>query len=270
MRVGCVGVGTMGGPIAAALAGAGFDVAVHDPSPTAVARTGLPQATPAELAERDVVVLSLPTPEVVLDVVPALVGTTVLDTSTVGPDTSLAAAEVLEGRYADCPVLGRPAAVGRWTIPVGGSQELVDLAAQVLAPVAARVVGVGPTGSAATLKVLNNLMLGVVNAATAEVLALAEASGLDPAVFVDTLVDSGAASVSGLFREVAPRAVRRDYTPTFSVALLHKDNAIALDLARRHGVELPVAQAAQELNGQALAHGRGDLDSIAVLEELLG
>ncbi len=264
----------MGRLVAERLAGAGHEVTAYD-----VHRDTL-HALPAEVARADglddlvgceVVVLSLPTPAVVLDVVQALApgAPSVLDTSTVDPGTTRAAAEVLTatgGRYADCPVLGRPSAVGSWTIPVGGDDDLVALAGEVLAPLAKRVVGVGPTGAAATLKVLNNLMLGVINSATAEVLTLAEASGLDPAVFVDTLLDSGAASVSGLFREVAPRAVTGDFAPTFSVALMHKDNALALALADSVGVRADVGRAAQALNQRALDAGLGAEDSIAVLK----
>ena len=79
----------------------------------------------------------------------------------------------------------------------------LDLA-DLLAPVAARVVPVGDVGAGATVKVVNNQMLAIINAGTAEALALAAAAGLDPGVFVDTVIDSGAASVSGLFRDVAP------------------------------------------------------------------
>ena len=270
----------MGSPIALRLHEAGRHVVVHDPDEGSVAALGAlgleAGGSAAGVAKScHVVILSLPTPEVVRAVVAEMTaarcGPTVLDTSTVGPDTSEACAVDLEtvgGRYADCPILGRPEAVGTWTIPVGGHPDLVATAETVLAPLARRVVGVGPTGAAATLKVLNNAMLGVINAATAEVLVLAEAAGLAPEVFVETLVDSGAASVSGLFRDVAPRAVRGDFAPTFSVRLMHKDNALALELADRHTVQTPVTQAAQRVNVLALEAGLGDEDSIAVLQVL--
>ena len=87
------------------------------------------------------------------------------------------------------------------------------------------------SGAAATLKVANNLMFSVINAVTAEALLLAQAAGLDPGVFVDTVVDSGAATVSGLFRSIAPRAVDGDFAPTFSLDLVRKDNDLAVQLA---------------------------------------
>lgn len=280
-RIGVVGLGAMGRPIAAALAGAGAEVQVFDVSSAAVQRAeaeGLrPAPTVAVIAgECDVVVLSLPTPAVVLDVVGQLAAAgrtlTVLDTSTVDPETSRAAAALLEGGcgYGDCPVLGRPEAVGRWTVPVGGDERVAAVAAEVLAPVAARVVRVGDVGSAAGIKVLNNLMLGTINAITAEVLLLAEAAGLDPGTFVDVVVDSGAASVSGLFRDVAARAVDGKFDPTFSLTLMHKDNRLALAMADAYGVPMVVGSATQTLNTLGVAAGHGNEDSIAVLKALEG
>jgi 3-hydroxyisobutyrate dehydrogenase len=278
--IGVIGLGAMGRPIAAALAGAGADVRVFDVSEAAVQRAeaaGLRAcATVAAVAaECDVVVLSLPTPAVVLDVVGQLAAggrpLTVLDTSTVDPPTTPAAAALLEGGgYGDCPVLGRPEAVGRWTVPVGGDERVAAVAADVLAPVARRVVRVGEVGSAVAIKVLNNLMLGTINAITAEVLLLAEAAGVDPGTFVDVVVDSGAASVSGLFRDVAVRAVDGNFDPTFSLNLMHKDNRLALAMADSYGVPMVVGSATHTLNTLAVAAGHGEEDSIAVLKALEG
>lgn len=278
--VGVVGLGAMGGRIAAALVAAGRSVDVFDVSEASVARAVAQGARSGgsvrAVAEGcDVLVLSLPTPEVVRSVADELVTAgrpvTVLDTSTVDPTTSRAVAERLSpvgAAYADCPVLGRPEAVGRWTVPVGGAVEVVDCAAEVLAPVAARVLRVGDVGSAAAIKVLNNMMLGTINAVTAEVLVLAQAAGVDPGTFVDVLVDSGAASVSGLFRDVAARAVAGDFDPTFSLRLMHKDNRLALALADELGVPMVVGGATQTLNTMGLAAGHGAEDSIAVLKVL--
>lgn len=280
---GVLGLGAMGARMAAALAAASRPVVAFDV--TAVARervgsTGIDVVdSVAEAARRcDVLVLSLPTPAVVLEVVEDIVGSggtagTVLDTSTIDGDTARLAADRLAASgwaYADCPVLGRPERVGAWTIPVGGSAEAAATAADVLAPLAARVVRVGDVGTASTLKVLNNLMLGTINAVTAELLVLAEAAGLDPGVLVDVVVDSGAASVSPMFRDVAARAVDGDFDPVFTLRLLHKDNGLAIALAERLGVPLFAGRAAQELNTMALDAGFGDEDSIAVVKALEG
>lgn len=282
LRVGVVGLGAMGGRLALHLHDAGRPVLAHDVDPqtrAALAGAGVDVRDSLEdlAVGCDVVVLSLPTPAVVLEVVTRIVAaagprpTLVLDTSTIDPGTAQQAASTLSAvgvAYADTPVLGRPASVGSWTFPVGGDPAAAATAAAVLDPVAARVVPVGEVGAASTLKLLNNLMLGTINAVTAELLAVAEVAGLDPGLFYDVVVDSGAASVSPMFRDVAGRAVDGDFTPVFPVRLMHKDNALALALAEGHDVPVHVGRAAQRLNTSALEAGLGDEDSIAVLKPL--
>lgn len=281
--VGVIGLGAMGLRLATRVAAAGTTVRVFDSSPAAAARAaeeGLDVvADVRELADCHAVVLSLPTPAVVLGVVAELASAahdrggavTVLDTSTIGPADARAAAQVadeLGQAYADCPILGRPESVGNWTFPVGGEDDAVAMARRVLAPVARLVVGVGPVGTASATKVLNNLMLGTINAVTAELLVLAEAAGLDPGRWVDVVVDSGAASVSPIFRDVAARAVDGDFEPTFTLQLMHKDNGLGLDLADELRVPMVTARAAQHLNTMGLAAGHGAEDSIAVVKVL--
>jgi 3-hydroxyisobutyrate dehydrogenase-like beta-hydroxyacid dehydrogenase len=281
--VGVVGLGAMGLRLATHIAEAGTAVRALDPSAEA-ARRAAEQGVEvvgelSDLATCEAVVLSLPTPAVVLDVVTALSSAawdagsaiTILDTSTIGPADARAAAEVAAEHghvYADCPILGRPESVGRWTFPVGGGEDALAVARRVLAPVARLVEGVGPVGTASATKVLNNLMLGTINAVTAELLVLAEAAGLDPGRWVDLVVDSGAASVSPLFRDVAARAVDGDFDPTFTLQLMHKDNGLALELADQLRVPMITGRAAQDLNTMGLAAGHGAEDSIAVVKVL--
>lgn len=283
---GVVGLGAMGMPMARAISGSPGRTVVFDVNPGArerAATAGLDVADTLEdlVRQVDVVILSLPVPSVVEAVVGDIVRLltqplTVLDTSTIDPDTARRCSDALaarNGEYVDCPILGRPASAGGWTLPVGGSRAGFELARQAMAPVARSVVHVGEVGAGHTMKLLNNLMLGTINAATAEVLLLARAAGVDPGLFVDMIVDSGAASVSGLFREIAPRAVDGDFEPTFSLRLMHKDNALALRLADSLGIPLGVAGATQVLNTMAVAAGHGNEDSVAVLrvlEELTG
>lgn len=279
--VGVVGLGAMGAGIARVLAEAGRPPrAVHDVRDEARARaadSGLHAVgSLADLAAAcEVVVLSLPAADVVAEVLRELLDAgrdlLVVDTSTIGPDSAREHAETAAAAgsaYVDAPILGRPDLAGRWTIPLGGSAHDAARAAEVLAPVADRIVHVGPSGAAATIKVANNLMFSVINAVTAEALLLVEAAGGDPGVFVDTVIDSGAATVSGLFRSIAPRAVDGDFTPTFSLDLTRKDNALAVDLARAAGVELSVADAALSLHDAAVRAGHGAEDSVSVLRLL--
>jgi 3-hydroxyisobutyrate dehydrogenase len=282
--VGVVGLGAMGMPIAHALS-TRVPVLAHDVSSAVRARAlaaGIPVAESlTQLAQScNTVVLSLPqaavVEEVVAEITPAAPGLLVLDTSTIGPEDSrrIGALALAEGStYLDTPILGRPEMVGSWTVPVGGPVAAYDAVARILEPIAQRVVHVGDLGAAATLKVANNLMFSVINAVTAEALLLVQAAGLDPGVFVDTVVDSGAATVSGLFRSIAPRAVAGQFEPTFSLELVRKDNDLAVQLATSLGLDLTVGSAARDLHDRAVLAGHGSEDSIAVLrllEEELG
>lgn len=277
--VGVVGLGAMGLPMATALAGAG-PVLAWDATAAArdrAADAGVTVAASLDDVAREcrTVILSLPSSAVVEDVLRSLVAAApallVLDTSTIGPDDSRrlhALALESDSTYLDTPVLGRPEMVGSWTVPMGGPVSAHTAVSGVLAPVAKRVVHVGDVGAAATLKVANNLMFSVINAVTAEALLLARAAGLDPGVFVDTVVDSGAATVSGLFRSIGPRAVEGDFTPTFTLDLVRKDNDLAVQLAASLGLELSVGAAARDLHDRAVLAGHGAEDSIAVLRLL--
>lgn len=291
--VGVIGLGTMGGVIARALGELG-PVVVHDVSAEACSRAaeaGLQvAASPADLARRTTrVILSLPNAEVVSAVLDEVLGEwtksaagsdrrviegLVIDTSTIGPGAARAHAARATGVgavYLDAPILGRPGSVGSWTIPYGGEPaDWLDPMAveQLLDPLAARVSHVGGPGAGAVLKVVNNQMLAAINAVTAEALLLATAAGLDPGVFVDTVIESGAASVSGLFRDVGPRAVDGDFAPTFSLDLMRKDNALAADLAQECGLDLAVTRAALATHTAAVDAGFGSEDSIAVLKLL--
>lgn len=219
----------------------------------------------------ETIILSLPSPEAAVSVCGELAPWPglVLDTSTVGPSTSRLCAEILGGdRYCDSPILGRPDGVGVWTIPIGGSLTSTQRAVDTLRPLARHIVRMGDVGTAATLKVVNNMMFSAINAVTAEALVLARAAGLDPTTFVSLISESGAATVSGLFRDVAPRAVTGDYAPVFSLNLLAKDAGLALELAESLGVPVDVVRASQRLNLAGLAEGAGDLDTIAVVKAL--
>ncbi|MHB0870825.1 MAG: NAD(P)-dependent oxidoreductase, partial [Chloroflexota bacterium] len=240
--------------------------------------------SPREVAEgAEVVLLSLPMPADVESVVTgpsgllsaARTGQVIVDLSTVDPGSTrkMAAAAGEKGvGYLDAPVLGRPQGCGNWTLPVGGDEAALERVRPVLEKLARRVVLVGPSGHGNVVKLLNNLMFGAINAVTVEVMALAARVGMPPKVFVDLVTESGAATVSNLFKEVGPKVLARDFTPLFGIALLHKDNALALNMAREAGMPMVLSGATQLLNEMALARGLGKEDTAAVVkvyEELL-
>ncbi len=288
MKVGLIGLGTMGGRMASALVGAGHTVLGWDIDRGAEDRASAVgvqiRSSPAEVAEgAEVVLMSLPAPADVAAVVTgtdgllnqASRGMVIVDLSTVDPGSTQKMAEAARERgvgYLDAPVLGRPQACGNWTLPVGGDETSLEKARPVLEKLAKRVVLVGPSGHGNVVKLLNNLMFGAINSITVEVMALSACMGMPPKVFVDLVSESGAATVSNLFKEVGPKVLSRDFTPLFSIALLHKDNALALAMAQQAGVPMVLSSATQLLNEMALAKGLGREDTsaaIKVYEDLL-
>lgn len=274
-----VGLGTMGGRVAARAVEQGRVVVGWDPSSDARERadgTGVRVADAAEcVAAAPVVVVSVPEPEHVRDLANdvlqrAQTGTVVVDLSTIDPHTARTAASALADHgvgYLDTPVLGRPEGVGNWTLVAGGPQELVDwVQPLLLETAAARVTRVGSVGAGSIVKLLNNLMFGAINAVTAEALALCRDNDVDPDVFSQTVAESGAATVSNLFRNLAPRIVSGDDDPIFAMDLLAKDNRLALELATESGTAAPIAATVSNLNQQTLDLGLGPRDSAAIYQ----
>ncbi|MCU1437278.1 MAG: hypothetical protein JWP66_365 [Naasia sp.] len=278
-RIAVLGLGTMGGRAAAAIAAAGSTVVGFDPVPAArerAAEAGIAVVDTAEeaVAGADLVIVSVPRPEHVLQLVrgalqSAPAGAVIVDLSTIDPRTAKIAAGELAERgviYLDSPVLGRPAGVGSWTLVVGGDVAAVERVTPILeGSVARRVVQVGDTGAGSVVKLLNNLMFGAINAVTAEAMEICHRAGIDEEVFVRAIVDSGAATVSNLFRDIAPRIASGDDDPVFSLDLLAKDNRLAIQLARDSGVDSPIADAVGGVNERAVQMGFGSRDSIAVI-----
>ncbi|SDR86456.1 NAD(P)-dependent oxidoreductase [Microlunatus soli] len=277
--VGVIGLGAMGRPAAAALARR-FPVAGYDPVRTALdaaVQDGVVgyDSPAATAAAADLIVLSLPTPAVVRSVVDDLGrsadGKIIADLSTIDPGTAREVAAALEPsgtRYLDAPVLGRPASCGNWTLPCGGDETAVEAFAEVaIGTIAAAVERVGTVGSGATLKVCNNLMFASINTITAEVVDLAERAGVDPAVFARVVGGSGAATVSGLFNDIAPRMAEHRYAdPTFAIRLLAKDVGLGAELAASLQRDLPVTRIVKDITDCAVRQGLGDLDTAAVVE----
>ncbi len=277
-RIAVLGLGTMGARAAAALAAAGHEVSGADP--VEAARTGAeaagvrtsPDAASAVVGAR-VVVLSVPKPEHVRSLADgplrdAASGTIVVDLSTIDPDTARSVSQdlaTLGVTYLDSPVLGRPAGCGAWTLVVGGPEPAIDGVRPLLEGTLARqVIRVGDVGAGSVVKLLNNLMFGAINAVTAEAMHVCEAAGIDRTAFVEAVIDSGAATVSNLFRDIAPRLASGDDDPVFALDLLAKDNRLARELGSAMGVATPIADAVVTLNQRAVDRGHGSRDSIAV------
>jgi len=267
--VGLVGVGTMGKCMLVHLQKAGYGVIAYDPFPGArqfIESQGAELADgPADLAKKaKLVIMSLPAPKQVLETVNAIADSltpehVVVDTSTVSPDTSKEGAKIAGSAgagYVDAPILGRPSAAGNWLLPSGGTESAIEFARPALETFAKSVIRVGDTGAGNTFKLLNQLMFSVINGITAEVMALADVLGIDGKTFYDVISNSGAATVSGLFKESAGRIVEERFdSPTFTLELLCKDAGLGIQMAKNAGVTPLIAGFVQAINENAGGKG---------------
>ncbi len=280
-KVGLVGCGRMGRCMLESMLNAGFSVVVYDNFPAAAeaaAALGAERAqTPADLAAKaSVILLSLPGPaqlETVIFGADGLSsglseGSIVIDTSTVDPQTTRSICSRLAEKgasYLDCPILGRPSATGKWMLPTGGEPAALERAKPILLTFAANAVSVGDSGAGNALKLLNQMMFTCINAVSSEVMAICEHVGIDKKVFFDTVGGSSAATVSGLFREVARNIVEDNFnSPAFTVDLLIKDTKLALQMAKDADAPSVIAGTVQMYNEIAHAQGLGAQDTSAL------
>jgi len=282
MNVGIIGVGTMGSKMAGKLINAGYAVFTRDIDEAAEERARKLGAkvvnSPKEVAEyTEIILLSLPMPsdvkEVVLEEDGILTNSknnrTIVDLSRVDPfstQNNEEEAKKVGVSYIDAPVLGRPQKCGNWTLPVGGDKKDLEKVRKVLEILAAKIIYVGPSGYGNIVKLLNNMMLGAINSVTAEILAICTKLGMSPKVLYETIANSGAASVSNLFKELGPKILNRDFEPLFAIDLLHKDVRLGIQMAKQVGVPLFVSEANQRLNEMARLMGFGKEDTASVIK----
>ena len=280
--VGLVGLGTMGKIIASRLVENKFEVIGYDISleaRRAAEDIGVKVTERlADIGERsDVVLLSLPGPQEVREVVGGEngllskmhSGQIIVDLSTVDPFTTnevARKAKEKEVEYLDAPILGRPVSIGRWVSPVGGERKILEKCKPVLKTFCSKLVHVGPSGAGNTVKLINQLMFSTINAITAEVLAIAKKIGLSPEVVFNTISQSGAATVSGLFCEVGKKIVKEDFEPIFSIELLCKDNGLGIEMAKKYGAFPLISSYVQMLNEIANIKGLGNKDTAALIK----
>jgi 3-hydroxyisobutyrate dehydrogenase len=190
-------------------------------------------------------------------------------TLTVGWVRELAAIAAAEGSsFCDAPVTGSKlaAAAGELNFLVGASPADAARLRPILEPMARSVTVVGPAGSGATLKLVNNFLAGVQVAALGEAVAWLERTGLDRTQAL-TLLTEGAPG-SPLVKTIAARIAAGDFTPNFKLALMAKDLGYARLEAAAAGVPLATATAALEDFRRAVAAGLGDQDMAAVGQPL--
>ncbi|RLV48738.1 NAD(P)-dependent oxidoreductase [Nocardioides mangrovicus] len=276
MRVAVIGTGIMGVGMAGSLAREGHDVVVWNRSRDKAEATGLEVAESVgdAVTGADAVVTILFDADAVLaqtaDIAGALgEGAVWLQASTVGPagmGRIAEAAGAARGRLLDAPVLGtrKPAQEGALTVLVSGAEAARDQAGPVLAAIGARTVVAGDEiGAASALKLACNSWVGLITAGTAQALALAQAQGVEPGLFLEAIeggaVDSTYAHVKG------GAMLKESYDDvSFQVDGVRKDTRLMIDAAREAGMATPLLEAVVGLFDVASERGHGGEDMAAV------
>ena len=283
-RVGFIGLGIMGAPMAANLLRAGFDVTVWNRSPSRTApllEAGANGAdSPADVAAASEVTLSCVTnsgdvEEVALGpngvIEGAKPGSAYIDCSTIAPETARKVAAALAKRgvaMLDAPVSGGDigAQAGTLAIMVGGEEETFERCLPVLQAMGKTIVHVGPSGAGQVVKLCNQIAGALNLLAAAEAIGLARRAGVDPNKMLE-VVSAGAAG-SWMLSNLAPRAVRGDYAPGFMVDLMQKDLRLVLDAANETHTPLPGAALVSQLFQSIQAEGRGTDGTQALVDAI--
>ncbi len=280
-NVSFIGLGKMGLPMSRNIMQAGFPLTVHNRSRGKVAALAAEGATAAEssaeaAATTDIICLCVPVPEDVETVIlgpdgvlaGARSGSLVVDFSTIDPATNRKVAAVLAEQgvgYLDAPVSGGPpgAEAGNLTVMCGGSEADYARALPVMEAVGEKIVHAGPIGAGSTVKLINQMLVGVNLSGAVEGFVLGAKAGIDPELLLDVV--SSASGDSLQLRRCFPDFVfKNSYDPAFSANLLYKDIMLALGIGRELNVRLNLGNLALQAYEEVRNHGLGEQDFAVV------
>ena len=283
-RVAILGLGIMGSGMAGRVLAANFPLTVYNRNPEKAKRFADAGAfvadSPREAAARSEIVISMVADDTSSRAIwfgseGALAGANknaVLiesSTLTVSWVKELAAAAAERGcELLDAPVTGtKPhAASGELIFLVGGSEKALAVVKPVLSVMSRDILHLGPTGSGAVMKLINNFLAGAQATSFAEAVAFINASGLNRDIAISILTNG--APGSPLVKTIAARASAGDFTPNFTLRLMAKDIGYALEEGKRHGIQLQTAASALAVLKQAVAMGYGEKDFSAVIRAI--
>ena len=280
-RIGFVGIGLMGRQMGQRLLTAGFALQVWNRTKEKAGE--LLQAgaqwgdSPAACARTADVVISMVTDSSASEQVicgrdgvlaGAHPGLILVDMASIAPEMSrsLAAKAAAKGvTMLDAPVTGNPkvAADGKLGIMVGGPKQAYDACLPVFQAMGVKIIHVGENGKGTTLKLINNLILGVAIEAVAEALVLAGKAGIDPVKVLEITSVGGART--GAMETRGARMIGHDFSPHFSANNMYKDLAQVMQLAGEVGAFLPATGIALEMLRAVKNQGKGEMDSCSVI-----
>ena len=281
--IGWIGAGRMGFQLATRLLEAGHDVTVYnrtrskaEPLVTLGAKV---VDRPSDLAGLDVVFIMVSAPKDLEEVTMGAHGVltvegkspqVIIDSSTVSTEVSEKVRAFAKSKGTDllaAPVSGNPAVIsaGKLTVAVSGPKDVFEQVSGLINLFGRKVTYVGEGEVARLVKIAHNIMLGVVAQTLAEIVTLTEKAGVERSAFLEFLNDSVMGSTFTKYK--SPSIVNLDFTPTFTIPLLHKDFDLGLDAAYELQVPMPITAAAQQITASARGAGYVEEDFMILLIE---
>lgn len=285
MKIGFIGAGTMGAPMIRNLRKADFDVSVYVRRPEvrdAMLDIGCSVVhTYGELAETcDAVLLCVPNDAIVEEIVAGengllasgREGLILVDHSTVSPYTSRKLYDVAKQKqvsYVDAPISGGPmgAEAGTLTIMVGGEESAFAAMMPAFQAMGENIRLMGESGAGNITKLINQLLIGVTQAALSEGFVLGTKMGVNPRAMYD-IISTSTGNSAMLHRTIPTCILPGDFTPKFTIDLLHKDLKLANEMGRQEGVRLLASNLAEQIFQEAHNTGHGEKDISALIVPL--
>lgn len=283
-KLGFIGLGIMGLPMAKNLMKAGFDLVVFDimdkPVQEMVLLGAEKAADPADVASKATVIVTMlpdgPDVEAVVLgkrglIETATVDTVVIDMSSISPTIAKRIAASLSKKGAamlDAPVSGgEPGAIsGQLAIMVGGPADVFEKSLPIFNAVGKSAVLVGETGAGQTTKLVNQILVGIHIAAMGEAFLLASKAGVDPMKVYDAI--KGGLAGSNVLNAKIPLVLARNFKPGFKMKLHKKDLKNALEAAETLGLDLPLTQSVQNMLTRLIEAGKGEEDHSGIVQAL--
>lgn len=281
IKMGFIGLGAMGKPMAVNLLKAGYRVFAFDVNRKNVDEIKIMGATDCEngqavAASSDVIITSLPNAGIVEAVMVGAEGifsqckegTVIIDMSSVSPSSTLkmtGIAEPMGIKYVDAPVSGgtKGAEAGTLTVMVGAEEDVFEKIKPILEVIGGDIYHVGPTGTGDAVKIVNNMMLGCNMATLAEALVLGVKCGLKVETMQEIISKSSGRSYV-MEAKLEKFIMKDDFEGGFAMDLQHKDLGLALEAGRENNIPLPMTALATQIfeSGRASGLGREDMSAI--------
>jgi 3-hydroxyisobutyrate dehydrogenase-like beta-hydroxyacid dehydrogenase len=281
-KIGFIGLGTMGAPMADHLVQAGYEVLgynrTRDKAEQLAAKGAMIASSPKEVAANSEVVITMLSADPAVEemilgetgvIEGAHPGLIVVDSSTISPKTSRKVSARLAGigvEMLDAPVTGsEPQAIeGVLTFMVGGKKEIFDRCTPLFDVMGKAAFYMGESGAGSYTKLANNTMAAINLLSLSESIVMATKAGINPDLFVQVV--SGGGARSGMVDNKSPKMINRDFSPHFATALMHKDLTLAVDIAADMGVPVPVLSLVRQMLQMSMTKGYSYEDACAVVK----